>query len=194
MTAPKLTLTAAAITRRLRTARLGVIRSYQLAEGALRVYAYGTAEARAIAAHLIQLGYDAAAAGDRVTVTLPEPTEKPTPAEPVELPAVQPVPETGGEIRQTEHGARYYTAAELLTRRDEAREAAGLPPVRTEGYTRKFRGYLVRNDGEAIARRFYKSEGAAFSGWIVSDPDQLGFSDPIPTAEEAIATLLQWEC
>jgi hypothetical protein len=67
-----LSLNASAMTRRLRAARLGVIRSYALADGALRVFAYGTDEARAIAAHLLQVGYEAAATGDRVTVTLPE--------------------------------------------------------------------------------------------------------------------------
>jgi hypothetical protein len=79
-TAP-LTLNASAMTRRLRAARLGVIRSYALADGALRVFAYGTDDARAIAAHLLQAGYDAAATGDRVTVTLPEPAEYDGPAD-----------------------------------------------------------------------------------------------------------------
>lgn len=74
---PALTLSAPAMTRRLRAARLGVIRSYALSNGsALRVFAYGADEARQIAAHLIGLGYDAVASADRVTVALPEPVEQ----------------------------------------------------------------------------------------------------------------------
>jgi hypothetical protein len=53
---------------------------------------------------------------------------------------------------------------------------------------------IVRDDGQAEARRFYKSEGAAFSGWIVSSTsDSYSYSDPIPTKAEAIEALLRWD-
>jgi hypothetical protein len=55
-------------------------------------------------------------------------------------------------------------------------------------------GRILRNDGEVEAVRFYKSEGAAFSGWIVrSIHDQYSVSDPIPTKAEAIEQLLGWD-
>jgi hypothetical protein len=131
-------LNASSITRRLHRAGLSYVHSHLHKPGVVRVWlieeeADVPAAKRAARAALLQAGYDVADAygySNALLVTLP--TDEPVPAEPVELPEVQPVPETGGEIRQTEHGARYYTAAELLTRRDEARQAAGLPPVRTE--------------------------------------------------------------
>lgn len=121
-------LTAAAVTRLVRKATgsdlftsraepaLGVVRvSQQYAvAGALTptdTSARRDARARAAAAALIQAGYEVARTGDRLTVTLPEP-EAGEPVE-VEAPAAVVVDEQGGELRQTEHGARYLTAAEV---------------------------------------------------------------------------------
>lgn len=107
-------LNASAMTRRLRAARLGVLRSYRLADGALRVYAYGIEEARAIAAHLLQAGYDAIATGDRVTVALPEPIEAEEIEEAPEAPAVEPAPLSGEFREDPQTGVvRYWTAEEV---------------------------------------------------------------------------------
>jgi len=112
-----LSLNASAMTRRLRAARLGIIRSYLLADGsALRIFAHGPAEARAIAAHLLQLGYDAAASADRVTATLPEPTaaEEAILAGGDREPLAEDFPPLSGELRTDELGnARYWTREEL---------------------------------------------------------------------------------
>ncbi|MFI6594940.1 hypothetical protein ACIBHX_01760 [Nonomuraea sp. NPDC050536] len=49
-----------------------------------------------------------------------------------------------------------------------------------------------RYDAEVIAtaQRFYKRDGADFSGWIVATPSDLySHSDPIPTKREAMQSL-----
>lgn len=53
--------------------------------------------------------------------------------------------------------------------------------------------HLVSSDGRVEAKRFYKMDGAAFSGWIVSSTyDSYSYSDAIPTKQEAIRALLSW--
>jgi hypothetical protein len=56
-------------------------------------------------------------------------------------------------------------------------------------------GRIVRKDGLVEATRFYRADGAEFSGWIVSrvdGPSNVGCSDPISTKAAAIAALLAW--
>jgi hypothetical protein len=56
-------------------------------------------------------------------------------------------------------------------------------------------GRIVRKDGLVEATRFYRADGAAFSGWIVSrvgGSPNVGYSDPIPTRAAAVAALLAW--
>jgi hypothetical protein len=54
-------------------------------------------------------------------------------------------------------------------------------------------GVITRDDDAVEAVRFYKTEGAGFTGWIVrSTTDPCDYSDPIPTKGEAIAMLLRW--
>jgi len=68
--------------------------------------------------------------------------------------------------------------------------------TRSKGYTQAaYRaGRIVRDDQQVEAVRFYKSEGATFSGWIVrSTTDDYSVSDPIPTKAEAIEALLGWD-
>lgn len=63
----------------------------------------------------------------------------------------------------------------------------------TKGYT-DFGGRLERSDEEVEAVRYYKTEGATFSGWVIrSRVDSYSYSDPIPTKAEAIRYLLQWD-
>jgi hypothetical protein len=64
----------------------------------------------------------------------------------------------------------------------------------SKGYRQDYPGKLIRDDGIVEALRYYQSEGAGFSGWIVrSTTDQYSYSDPIPTKPEAIEILLDWE-
>lgn len=56
-------------------------------------------------------------------------------------------------------------------------------------------GRIVRADGLVEATRYYRTEGAAFSGWIVRSvlgPPTNG-SDPIPTKQAAVTALLSWK-
>lgn len=65
------------------------------------------------------------------------------------------------------------------------------------GYHQPHPGRLVRDDELVEAVRFYRSEGASFSGWIVRNVR--GFihgehpSDPIRTRAEAVEVLLARE-
>lgn len=44
--------------------------------------------------------------------------------------------------------------------------------------------------GHIYAERFYKSRGAAFSGWVVRDStDQFSYSDPIANKADAIKSM-----
>ncbi len=53
---------------------------------------------------------------------------------------------------------------------------------------------LTRDDGNAEAVRYYKRDGANFTGWIVrSTTDRFSYSDAIPTKDRAIAALLKWD-
>jgi hypothetical protein len=62
------------------------------------------------------------------------------------------------------------------------------------GYSQPGPGRLVRDDGRVEAVRYYQTEGARFSGWIVREPgDPYAYSDPIPNKPEAIEVLLAWE-
>lgn len=62
------------------------------------------------------------------------------------------------------------------------------------GYRQDRPGHLTRNDEQAEAVRYYKADGARFSGWIVrSTTDQYSYSDPVPTKPEAIELLLAWD-
>jgi hypothetical protein len=55
-------------------------------------------------------------------------------------------------------------------------------------------GYLIRSDGKVAAERYYQSEGASFSGWVVrSLRDKHSYSDPIPNKKQAIKALLNWD-
>ena len=40
--------------------------------------------------------------------------------------------------------------------------------------------------------RFYRRQGAAFSGWIVREIFGNGYLDPLPAKAEALAALLAW--
>ena len=65
--------------------------------------------------------------------------------------------------------------------------------MKTKGYTAERPWRLTRNDGKVEAERYLKSEGSAFSGWIVrSTTDQFSYSDPIPNKAAAIKHLLEW--
>lgn len=55
-------------------------------------------------------------------------------------------------------------------------------------------GRIERKDGQVEAVRYYKTDGANFSGWIVrSNRDIYSYSDPIPTKAEAIKAMLTWD-
>jgi len=53
-------------------------------------------------------------------------------------------------------------------------------------------GHIVRGDLPIEAMRFYRRQGAAFSGWIVREIFGNGYLDPLPTKAEALAALLAW--
>lgn len=62
-----------------------------------------------------------------------------------------------------------------------------------KGWSEPFPGKLVRDDGLVEAERYYQSEGARFSGWIVRVvDDRYSYSDPIPNKAEAAEVLLSW--
>ncbi|RNG08209.1 hypothetical protein EEJ42_33450 [Streptomyces botrytidirepellens] len=61
------------------------------------------------------------------------------------------------------------------------------PAVALENILRTDLPYEVEVIAEA--KRFYKSHGASFSGWIVSVGKGLSHSDPIPNKPEAMAQL-----
>jgi hypothetical protein len=65
--------------------------------------------------------------------------------------------------------------------------------MKTKKYTAERPWLLTRNDGRVEAQRYYKSEGASFSGWIVrSTTDRFSLSDPIPNKASAIKHLMEW--
>ena len=62
-----------------------------------------------------------------------------------------------------------------------------------KGYT-DHGGRITRDDGIVEAVRYYRSEGASFSGWVVrSIYDPHSYSDPIPTKVDAAKALLAWD-
>lgn len=92
------------------------------------------------------------------------------------------------EYRLTAH------AAEMLA--DEITSAARMAKTRPQRLkvALSTRHQMERSDGEAEAVRYWKSEGATFSGWIVrSTHNSYSYSDPIPTQAEARRTLLTWD-
>jgi len=61
------------------------------------------------------------------------------------------------------------------------------PAVALENILRTDLPYEVEVIAEAT--RFYKRDGAGFSGWVVSAGGGLSYSDPIPNKREAMAQL-----
>ena len=45
--------------------------------------------------------------------------------------------------------------------------------------------------GHVVATRFYKREGAGFSGWVVRSARTGHYSDPRPNREMAVSTLME---
>lgn len=62
-----------------------------------------------------------------------------------------------------------------------------------KGYT-DHGGRLSRDDGLVEAVRYYRSDGASFSGWVIrSTYDSYSYSDPISNKTEAAECLLSWD-
>jgi len=77
----------------------------------------------------------------------------------------------------------YWDAgAGILIRRVESKQHRGY---------REEPGRLVRSDGRFEATRHYKHQGN-WSGWLVTEMDGDGYSDPIPKRADAIYAMMSW--
>lgn len=52
-------------------------------------------------------------------------------------------------------------------------------------------GFLVREDQQVEAVRYYTNDTDGWYGWVVRDLDG-GFSDPLPNRVEAVKAMLTW--
>jgi hypothetical protein len=53
--------------------------------------------------------------------------------------------------------------------------------------------FYVSLDMKIEASRFYRSSGAAFSGWVVSSRGGRSYSDPLPNKKAALEVMASWE-